>query len=106
MSAPFAPEAALAETTRRDDIAARVLRVISEHLDHPPETMTESDALRDTLGADSLDLIEMVMTLEVEFGSIEIRDSDWEDVITVGDAVEAVLAALAAAGRPVTEGRA
>ncbi|MDI3538144.1 MAG: acyl carrier protein, partial [Bacillota bacterium] len=45
----------------------------------------------DDLGADSLDIVELVMALEEEFG-IEIPDEDAEKITTVGDAVEYIKA--------------
>lgn len=52
------------------------------------EDSIESDtSFRDTLNADSLDLVELIMALEDEFG-LEVEDEDMENIKTVGDAVE------------------
>ena len=52
------------------------------------ETSVEMDAsFIDDLGADSLDIVELVMALEEEF-DMEIPDADAEKVVTVGDVVE------------------
>ena len=51
------------------------------------ETITMETTFIDDLGADSLDIVELVMALEEEF-DIEIPDSDAEKVVTVGDVVD------------------
>jgi acyl carrier protein len=61
-------------------------RVVAESLSVPPEKVTEEASFVDDLGAGSLDLVEMVMTLEEEFG-VEIPDADYPKLITVGDAI-------------------
>ena len=50
-------------------------------------TVTEEASFIDDLGADSLDLVELIMALEEEF-DIEIPDTDAEKVVTVGDVVD------------------
>lgn len=67
------------------DIAERVKKVIKESL--AKDSVTESSNFIDDLGADSLDVVEIVMDLEEEFG-ITIEDSDAEHIRTVGDAIE------------------
>jgi acyl carrier protein len=94
------------EPLTREDIAIRVKRVIGEHLDNPPEAITDADELVDGLGADSLDMVEIVMALELEFGSIEISDRALDAVTTVADAIDMVVATLVAAGRDVAAGSA
>ncbi|MBO4282576.1 MAG: acyl carrier protein [Bacteroidales bacterium] len=69
-----------------DTILARVQRVIAGKLSVVEENITmESDFVKD-LGADSLDVAELVMLFENEF-SIEIPDSAMEGMKTVGDVV-------------------
>ena len=69
-----------------DTILSRVQRVIAGKLNVSEETVTlESDFVKD-LGADSLDVAELVMLFENEF-SIEIPDSEMENMKTVGDVV-------------------
>ncbi|MBP5395725.1 MAG: acyl carrier protein [Bacteroidales bacterium] len=69
-----------------DTIFARVQRVIAGKLGVSEENVTlESDFIKD-LGADSLDVAELVMLFENEF-SVEIPDSEMEKVKTVGDVV-------------------
>ena len=68
------------------DIAARVKKIVVEHLGVEAEKVTENASFIDDLGADSLDTVELVMAFEEEFG-IEIPDDVQEQIGTVGDAV-------------------
>jgi acyl carrier protein len=70
-------------------IALRVKKIIVDTLGRPPEDVVEQAGLIDDLGADSLDLVQLVMDLEEEFG-FEIPDADAETLLTVGDAVKYV----------------
>jgi acyl carrier protein len=68
------------------DIEQRVREIIADQLGEPIENITpEKDFVQD-LGADSLDVVELVMALEEEFG-IEIPEEDAEKIKTVGDAI-------------------
>ena len=70
-----------------EEIFEKVKAIIVEQLG-VAETSVEMEAsFIDDLGADSLDIVELVMALEEEF-DIEIPDSDAEKVVTVGDVVE------------------
>lgn len=53
-------------------------------------TVTESTAFVDDLGADSLDVVELTMALEEEFGLPEMPEEDLKTIITVSDLVEYV----------------
>ena len=64
----------------------RVKKVIVEQLDVAEEEVTPTASFVDDLGADSLDVVELVMGLEEEF-EIEIPDEDAEKILTVQDAV-------------------
>jgi len=69
------------------DIEQRVKEIIADQLGESIENITpEKDFVQD-LGADSLDVVELVMALEEEFG-IEIPEEDAEKIKTVGDAIE------------------
>ncbi|WP_406858221.1 MULTISPECIES: acyl carrier protein [unclassified Alsobacter] len=68
------------------DIAARVKKIVIEHLGVEPEKVIDSANFIDDLGADSLDTVELVMAFEEEF-SVEIPDDAAETIRTVGDAV-------------------
>ena len=67
------------------DVAEKVKEIIAEELALDMEEVTE-DATFDDLGADSLDIVEVVMAFEDEF-DVEIPDEDAEDIRTVKDAV-------------------
>ena len=60
--------------------------VIVEQLNVEEDDVTEDASFVDDLGADSLDIVELVMALEEEFG-ISIPDEEAENIKTVGDAV-------------------
>jgi acyl carrier protein len=64
----------------------RVKKVVVEQLDVSPEEVTPSASFVEDLGADSLDVVELVMAFEEEF-QIEIPDEDAEKIGTVQDAV-------------------
>ena len=66
-----------------DDVKA----VVVEQLNVNPDEVKEESKFVEDLGADSLDVVELVMALEEKF-DIEIPDEDAEKISTVGDAVE------------------
>lgn len=68
------------------DIEARVRKIVAKQLDVTEENVTLDASFIDDLGADSLDVVELVMTLEDEFGC-EIPDELAEKIITLNDAV-------------------
>lgn len=65
----------------------RVRKVVCEELQRSEEEVTPNASFMEDLGADSLDVVELVMGLETEF-SVEIPDEDAEKIQTVGAAVE------------------
>jgi len=64
-----------------------VKNIIVEQLHVTPEKVTDTAHFVDDLGADSLDIVELVMALEEEFG-IDIPDDDADKMKTVGDAMK------------------
>lgn len=68
-------------------IETRVKEIIVEQLGVNPDEVTNEAKIVDDLGADSLDIVELVMALEEEFGS-EIPDEEAEKLQTVGDVVK------------------
>ncbi len=64
-----------------------VKEVVVEQLNVNPEEVKEDSKFVEDLGADSLDVVELVMALEEKF-DIEIPDSEAESIITVGDAIK------------------
>jgi acyl carrier protein len=72
-----------------DTIEVRLRRIISEQLGVDESQVVPSASFEEDLNADSLDLVELIMSLEEEFG-IEISEEDAEKIRTVGDAAEYV----------------
>ena len=68
------------------DILERVRKIVIEHLDADPAKVTDKASFIDDLGADSLDIVELVMAFEEEFG-VEIPDDAAEKIATVNDAI-------------------
>ena len=66
-----------------DDVKA----VVVEQLDCNADEIKEDSKFIEDLGADSLDVVELVMSLEEEF-DIEIPDEDAESILTIADAVK------------------
>lgn len=71
---------------QREEIFDKVTDVIVDHLNVEREDVAEESSFIDDLGADSLDLVELVMALEAEF-NVSIPDQDVESIKTVNDAV-------------------
>ena len=70
-----------------EDVLERVKNIIVEELAVDPEEVTLEASFIDDLGADSLDVVELVMAFEEEF-DIEIPDEDAEGIGTVQDTVD------------------
>ena len=68
------------------DTAERVKKIVVEHLGVEGDKVTEEASFIDDLGADSLDIVELVMAFEDEFG-VEIPDDAAEMILTVKDAI-------------------
>ena len=62
----------------------KMKELIADQLSVEADTITEASSFKDDLGADSLDLFELVMALEDEYG-VEIPTEDLENLATVGD---------------------
>lgn len=67
----------------------RLISAIAEVLDLEESKITADSKFVDDLGADSLDVLEIIMGIEEEFG-IQIPTSAAENIVTVGDAFEAI----------------
>ncbi len=70
-----------------DEVFEKVKSIIVEQLGVADTAVTMEASFIDDLGADSLDIVELIMALEEEF-DIEIPDADAEKVVTVNDVVE------------------
>jgi acyl carrier protein len=64
----------------------RVKKIIAEQLGVEPAKVTPEARFREDLGADSLDLVELIMAFEEEFGG-QISDDEAQKIRTVGEAV-------------------
>ena len=72
----------------------KIKKIIAEVLNVDENEITMETTFTDDLGADSLDVFQIIMGLEEEF-DIEIAYEDAEKIVTVGDAVEQIKNALA-----------
>ena len=86
------------EAVSRDDVIALIRDQLSEILEIDPDRVELTSAFVDDLGADELALIELVEALEGELGErsvgFRIDDEDLEDLRTVGEAVDYILARI------------
>ena len=64
----------------------KIKEMIAEHLEIGVDQITDEAKFIDDLGADSLDVVELVMALEEQF-DVEIADEEAEQIATVGDAI-------------------
>ena len=71
----------------------RLIKAIADVLELDPSTITADSKFVDDLGADSLDVLEIVMSIEDEFG-IKVSTDDAQDIVTVQDAYEKIKKAL------------
>ena len=70
-----------------DEIFDKVKGIIVEQLGVSEENVNSEASFIDDLGADSLDIVELIMALEEEF-DLEIPDAEAEKIVTVNDVVE------------------
>ena len=73
------------------EVFDRVKKIVVERLGVNEAEVTLEASFKETLGADSLDVVELVMELEDEF-EIEISDEDAEKIATVGDIINYIKA--------------
>lgn len=70
----------------KDEVFEKVKGIIIEQLGADEDDITMAASFRDDLEADSLDLVELIMAFEEEFGG-EISDEEAQKITTVGEAV-------------------
>lgn len=70
-----------------DSIATKVMAIIMDKLSVDAEAVSQEASFSDDLGADSLDVVELIMEFEKEF-DIEISDDEAEKIATVQDAIK------------------
>ena len=71
-----------------NDIFEKLQQIIAEQFGVDEDSITEDTAFEDDLGADSVDLVELVMAMEEEFQIGEVREEELTTLATVGDCVE------------------
>jgi len=69
-----------------NEIFEKVKKILVEQINVDPANVTPQAKFREDLGADSLDLVELIMTFEDEFGG-QISDDDAQRITSVGEAV-------------------
>lgn len=74
-------------------VLEKIKEIVSVQFNVDEDEIDEDTSFKDTLNADSLDLVELVMALEDEF-NLEVEDEGVEEIKTVGDAVEYITNAL------------
>jgi acyl carrier protein len=79
----------------REEVVTALREVAVEVLSVEPDSVVEGARFKEDLDADSLDLVELVMGLEERF-DISVPEEDLESVATVGQAVDLVMAKVAA----------
>ena len=72
-------------------IFEKLVEILAEQLDTDKEAMTADTKIADDLGADSLDLVDLLMSIEDEF-EIEIPDEDVEGLQTIGEVADYIAA--------------
>jgi acyl carrier protein len=75
------------------DVFERLKQLVVDQLSVTPEQVTKEAKFQDDLGADSLDVVELIMKIEEEF-KIQIPDDEAEKIASVGDAVSHIEAKL------------
>ena len=77
------------------EIFEKVAAIIADQLGVDPSTITRETSFEEDLGADSLDIVEISMSLEEAFDVSEFEDEDMENIRTVGSVVDLISAKLA-----------
>ena len=67
-------------------VLEKVKAILAEQFDVEEDTITEETSLQDDLGADSLDVVDLLMSIEDEF-EVEVPDEEIENIKTVGSLV-------------------
>lgn len=79
----------------KEEVVAKLKGIVANRLDVEEDQVTEDKSFVEDLGADSLDIVELIMGIEDEFG-IEIPDEDAEKLTSVGEALKYTLEKIGA----------
>jgi acyl carrier protein len=71
------------------NVEKKIKQIIADQLGIPEEEISDESSFVDELGADSLDIVELIMAMEEEF-EMEIPDEDAEKLLTVQDTIDYV----------------
>lgn len=75
------------------ELELKLIKIVAEKLNIEEKNVTAASRFQEDLGADSLDIVELLMEIEEEF-SVNISDDESERLKTVGDAVKYIAAKL------------
>lgn len=75
----------------RDDVFAKIQNLVVDQLQLEPGEVSMEATIQEDLGADSIEVVELIMLLEQEFDLPEIPDSEAEKMNTVGDVVDYIV---------------
>ena len=73
-----------------EEVLQTMQELVAEQFAKEPEEVTMSTSFEDDLGADSVDLVELVMAMEEEFDVGELQEEELSGIRTVGDAVRCI----------------
>ena len=68
----------------------KIVELVAEQFAVDAETLSRDTAFIDTLGADSLDIVELTMSVEEAFSLPEVAEEDLQKILTIGDLVDYV----------------
>ncbi len=74
----------------REDVFKKIAATMAEQLDFPEADITEESLFKEDLDADSLDLVELLLMMEEEYG-FSVSDDEAAEILTVGQAVDLVM---------------
>ena len=77
----------------KEEVVAKLKAIVSDRLDVEADQVTPEKNFVEDLGADSLDIVELIMGIEEEF-DIEIPDEDAEKLTSVGEAMNYTLSKI------------
>jgi len=90
-ASPRGPAAETEVQVDRQEVLEKVRAALSEVLELLPEDVREDSLFREDLDADSLDLVELLLQMEREYG-FKVSDEEAAEIRTVGDAVDLIMA--------------